>query len=306
MYPLLSIIIPVYNAEKYISSCLNSILNQTYTNIEIIIVDDGSTDSSLSICNTFSQSDHRIKIYHKINGGQSSARNVGLKIAKGKYITFVDADDEINADVYSSNINYLENNESIDIIQYPCIVSYGTKRAFFRKPASQIISGQYNLFKSWLQDRIITSYMCNKIFRKQLFNNINFHEGIYYEDRHLMCQLLTIASNIYISDIGTYLYYERDNQTTQKTISQKTLQSLICADMNIVKYLLGMNILLNICIKRYFDCYAHYMIMKKNNWALEEIIYKDLIHYKPSIRKILKSNITFFMKIRLIKFYFFT
>lgn len=171
MHPLLSIIIPVYNAEKYISSCLNSILNQTYTNIEIIIIDDGSTDSSLKICNTFSQTDHRIKIYHKINGGQSSARNVGLKMAKGKYITFVDADDEIDTDVYSCNINYLENNESINIIQYPCIVSYGTKRAFFRKPSSQIISGQYNLFKSWLQDRIITSYMCNKIFRKQLFNN---------------------------------------------------------------------------------------------------------------------------------------
>lgn len=277
MYPLLSIIIPVYNAEKYISACLNSILNQTYTNIEIIIIDDGSTDSSLEICNIFAQTDHRIKIYHQSNKGQSTARNRGLKIATGKYITFVDADDAINIDVYSNNINYLEDNRSIDIVQYPCIVSYGSKKAYPRKPSSQKISGQYNLFKAWLQDKIITSYMGNKIFRKQIFDNIHFYEGIYYEDRYLMCQLLTSISNIYISDIGTYYYYERENQTTQKPLSQITLQSIICADMNIVKYLLRMNILLNICTKRYFDCFAHYLIMKKNNWILDKSIYKDLI-----------------------------
>ena len=284
MYPLLSIIIPVYNAEKYISACLNSILNQTYTNIEIIIIDDGSTDSSLEICNIFAQTDHRIKIYHQSNKGQSTARNRGLKIATGKYITFVDADDAINIDVYSNNINYLEDNRSIDIVQYPCIVSYGSKKAYPRKPSSQKISGQYNLFKAWLQDKIITSYMGNKIFRKQIFDNIHFYEGIYYEDRYLMCQLLTSISNIYISDIGTYYYYERENQTTQKPLSQITLQSIICADMNIVKYLLRMNILLNICTKRYFDCFAHYLIMKKNNWILDKSIYKDLIIYNSSLK----------------------
>lgn len=306
MYPLLSIIIPIYNAEKYISACLNSILNQTYTNIEIIIIDDGSTDSSLEICNILAQTDHRIKIYHQSNKGQSAARNRGLKIATGKYITFVDADDEIDIDVYSNNINYLEDNKSIDIVQYPCIVSYGSKKAYPRKPSSQKISGQYNLFKAWLQDKIITSYMWNKIFRKQIFDNIHFYEGIYYEDRYLMCQLLTSISNIYISDIGTYYYYERENQTTQKPLSQITLQSMICADMNIVKYLLRMNILLNICTKRYFDCFAHYLIMKKNNWILDKSIYKDLIMYKPSIKMILKSNITISMKLKLIIFCLFT
>lgn len=148
--------------------------------------------------------------------------------------------------------------------------------------------------------------MGNKIFRKQIFDNIHFYEGIYYEDRYLMCQLLTSISNIYISDIGTYYYYERENQTTQKPLSQITLQSIICADMNIVKYLLRMNILLNICTKRYFDCFAHYLIMKKNNWILDKSIYKDLIIYKPSIKMILKSNISISMKLKLIIFCLFT
>lgn len=109
---LISIIVPVYNVEKYLEHCLNSIINQTYKNLEIILVNDGSTDNSLEICESFKQKDSRIKIITKGNGGLSSARNEGLKIAKGNYISFVDSDDWIDADFIKALYNNLISTDS--------------------------------------------------------------------------------------------------------------------------------------------------------------------------------------------------
>ena len=100
MNKLISIIIPVYNVEKYLEDCLNSVVNQTYKNLEIILIDDGSTDNSGKICDLYAKKDNRIVVIHKENAGVSSARNVGLKIAKGLYIGFVDPDDYIAEDMY--------------------------------------------------------------------------------------------------------------------------------------------------------------------------------------------------------------
>ena len=102
---VLSIIIPVYNVEQYINQCIESILIQTYHDYEIILIDDGSTDSSGEICDTYAQKDSRVKVVHKINGGVSSARNIGLQMIKGKYLTFIDPDDFINIDTYEENMN---------------------------------------------------------------------------------------------------------------------------------------------------------------------------------------------------------
>ena len=99
--PLISVIVPVYNVEKYLPQCLDSIKNQTYTNLEIILVDDGSTDSSESICEDYAKSDSRIKLYHKENGGLSDARNYGIERASGQYFTFIDSDDYITKDYVS-------------------------------------------------------------------------------------------------------------------------------------------------------------------------------------------------------------
>ena len=101
----LSVIIPVYNAEKYLCKCIESLLSQTYTNLEIILVDDGSKDDSLSICREYEKADSRVKCFHKENGGLSSARNYGLDRATGEYITFVDSDDVISLDFFSSAVN---------------------------------------------------------------------------------------------------------------------------------------------------------------------------------------------------------
>ena len=124
---LVSIIMPVYQAEKFLCDTINSVLAQTYSNWELILVDDGSTDSSGEICDTYAQKDSRVKVVHKINGGVSSARNIGLQMIKGKYLTFIDPDDFINIDTYEENMNIMINNSEIDILQYPFCKLHSTK-----------------------------------------------------------------------------------------------------------------------------------------------------------------------------------
>lgn len=116
---LLTIIVPVYNVEPYLSDCIESILSQSFDNFELLLIDDGSTDSSGEICDRYAKSDKRIRVFHTENQGVSSARNRGLDEARGKYISFVDSDDYIQADTYSQNIKILEADLSIDFVQIP-------------------------------------------------------------------------------------------------------------------------------------------------------------------------------------------
>ncbi len=119
MEELISIIVPVYNVEQYLEKCVKSIIRQTYKNIEIILIDDGATDSSGKICDKLKLKDNRIKVIHKENGGLSDARNAGLKVAKGEYIGFVDSDDYIKEDMFETlyNLNKKYNSE-ISIVSY--------------------------------------------------------------------------------------------------------------------------------------------------------------------------------------------
>ena len=113
---LISIIVPVYRTEKYLDRCVESIVNQTYKNLEIILVDDGSPDDCPKMCDEWAKKDKRIKVIHKENGGVSSARNIGIKSAKGKYIGFVDSDDYIEKEMYESLIDVLNKNKNLDYI----------------------------------------------------------------------------------------------------------------------------------------------------------------------------------------------
>ena len=119
MNPLLSIVTPVYNVESFLDRSVQSILSQSYRDIELILIDDGSTDGSSSLCDELAKKDSRVKVIHKENGGVSTARNVGLEIASGEYLTFVDPDDFLAPDTYLANMEYLISHKDVDILQYP-------------------------------------------------------------------------------------------------------------------------------------------------------------------------------------------
>ena len=214
---MLSIIVPVYNVESYLSRCIDSVLNQTFADWELILVDDGSTDASGMICDDYTQKDSRIKVVHKKNGGQSSARNVGLDLARGEYITFIDSDDYISADCYSNNMSVLLNDETIDILEYPiCIVDGGSIRKM-QIPRYHVGAHLYqkrDIFLFWSNEGIgVRGFVWQNIYKKKLWSSVRFKEGVIFEDCLIQSMILEKASHVYISGFGIYFYVQREGST---------------------------------------------------------------------------------------------
>lgn len=210
---MLTVIIPVYNSEKYVENCLASILQQTYIDFEIIIVDDGSTDNSLEICQAYAEKDKRIKVFTKENGGQSSARNVGLKMATGRFISFIDSDDEISNEVFANAIKAFASDEDIDIVQFPVFMNYGLSTQYLNQKKEQKITGRKNLFQEWIEKNNISWIVCNKIFKIEIFDQLRF-EKMYYEDNYMVAEVLGKINVLKIIEQGIYYYHHRENSTT--------------------------------------------------------------------------------------------
>lgn len=227
MKPKISIIVPIYNAEKYLNKCINSILNQTFKEFELILINDGSTDNSKEICEMYLQLDSRIKIINQKNQGQSDARNKGLKIAQGKYIGFVDSDDWIEEYMYQKLIDScILNNSDMSIIGMREIDLNGTCLQNYR-PNNNISFSEI----------IKRAYPVNKLFKKELFtiNNFYFKNGKYYEDLELIPKIYTKCNKISIVNKIAYNYLKRPGSTTS-TQDEKILDNL-WAYIEIQKYL---------------------------------------------------------------------
>ena len=172
---LISIIIPVYNVEKYINKCLESVINQTYRNLEIILVDDGSEDKSGKICEEISIKDNRIRVIHKENGGLSDARNIGLDNSNGEYIAFIDSDDFIERDMIEFlyyNINKYDADISI------CSNYIFDEEECIDNSTKEIkVYNRLEILKEVLLDEKIRSYAWNKMYKRDLFYNIIFPKG---------------------------------------------------------------------------------------------------------------------------------
>lgn len=211
--PALSIIVPVYRVEQYLAECIDSILAQTFTGWELILVDDGSPDGSGAICDRYAARDSRIKVIHKPNGGVSAARNDALDIARGRYITFIDSDDYLGSVItYEENIEILETHPEVDIVQY--LISDNAS------PVGSI-TGKASILEAIVQWRI-TGYLCDKIFRHEVFANIRLPQGIQFaEDTWCLTDMADCAQSVYVSDKGRYFYrYREDSGVRTFTASQ--------------------------------------------------------------------------------------
>lgn len=205
MKPKISIIIPVYNVERYLDKCIKSILNQTFKEFELILINDGSTDNSKSICDYYSKKYDEINVIHKENEGQASARNIGLDIAKGEYIGFVDSDDFIEEDMFEE--------------LYKSCIEYDSDIAIIglrEVDENYTILNEYIPTEINLKEIFKRAYPCNKIFKKKLFieNKLKFSAGKYYEDVELIPKLYVKAQNITLVKKIGYNYLRRKNSTT--------------------------------------------------------------------------------------------
>lgn len=237
MNELISIIVPIYNVEEYLERCVNSIINQTYKNIEIILVNDGSTDNSGNICNELGKKDNRIKIIHKQNGGLSDARNAGLKIAQGCYIGFVDSDDYIKEDMFETlyNLNKKYNSE-ISIVSY--YEYYNGKLIAARDSKKLEIFNKIDAIKELLIDTKIQSYAWNKLFKKELFENLEFPTNKNFEDIATILLLFEKAEKIVLLEDPKYYYLRRDNSIVGKR-NYKTYKDYLDVIYNKYLYLDG-------------------------------------------------------------------
>lgn len=213
MNPVISIIVPTYNARNYLSRCIDSLINQTFSHFEIIIVDDGSTDSSLEILNKYQSRFSHIKVLHQKNSGQSVARNNGLKVASGNYIMFVDSDDWVELDICEKLYNLIIEGDSD-------IAICGINNYFTDKPVEE---ANLRLFykNKFLPNFIVTPVA--KLYKSSYwFNNkFRFHEGIFYEDFDLLPRVLFLTDKIKFLDMPLY-NYERRNQNSTTNIRKKS------------------------------------------------------------------------------------
>lgn len=222
----ISIIVPIYNVEKYLPKCIDSILNQTFKNFELILVNDGSPDRCGAICDRYAGLDSRIVVIHKENGGVSSARNAGLDLARGNYIGFVDPDDYIDADMYSTLFNLCENRGAdIAVCKFAREIN---GEIHYNEEEKQIIEldnehGMDELFKGVLY----RFSLCNKLFKVHCFEGIQFPEGRIHEDLSTTYLLFSKATKIVYQGFKGYIYVRREESILTSCYNEKRLQTFV-------------------------------------------------------------------------------
>ena len=230
----LSVIVPVYNVEKYLKECLDSLVNQSLDSMEIIIVNDGSTDTSLDICNKYSEKYEFITLISQKNKGLGAARNEGIRHAKGRYIGFVDSDDYVEKNMFKEMVTsaikddldlvicavkmYFEDNKKIKVIE--------------KNIYEESIITKTTLIKG-IVSRKIQCFAWNKIYKRELFSDIKYEEGVYYEDMYTMYNIALKCNKIKLIDTPFYIYRQRENNITSK-VSIKHINDFNTAVLKVI------------------------------------------------------------------------
>lgn len=225
MSDLISIIVPVYNTSKYLNVCINSILNQNHENIELILVDDGSTDCSGSICDEFAKRDKRIIAIHKENEGQGIARNVALDIAKGDYIGFVDSDDYILPEMFADLYEALKKHDA-DMSFCSVINDHIIKKKECPKMSKERVYTTEELFVSYLREPYVRGILCNKLYKAKVFQGMRFSAIRAREDAELIYQLLGRCNKAVYVPKSLYVQLIRPGSTEQSSFNKDKLYTI--------------------------------------------------------------------------------
>lgn len=302
---LISIIVPVYNVEKYIENSINSILNQTYDNLEILLIDDGSTDTSGKLCDFYEKENKNIKVYHKKNGGLADARNYGLEHSTGKYVCFIDSDDFINKDMIKTLHNSIVEDESqiaacnfknvdekFNLDNYNQKIDKINKHIFSKEEA---LTAMVNLNIGFAPN------VCNKLFEKSLFTkDCYFPKGKLYEDMIVTTKILNKITRASYLDCELYYYLQRKNSITG-SFNEKELEHIEMSD-EVLKFVTkNCNPVQNHFITYHvINCISVINKMLKNN-ALDINVYNNTREFLKNNKKIIfeDSNLSMKKKIQL-------
>lgn len=312
---LVSVIVPIYNVEQYLARCVDSIIKQTYENLEIILVNDGSTDDSLKICYEYKNKDTRIKVFDKKNGGLSDARNYGMRHATGQYLVFVDSDDSI----HNQMVEFLYNS----IICSQADISVCNFKKVYEDEISRDIKFDFEQERNFLQlydnikaigelfnpDKyIIFTVAWNKMYKKEAFLDIEYPKGKIHEDEFTAYRLFYNAKKIVYLDKPLYYYLQRNNSIMNQGFSEKRFHK-IEAYQERIDFFITNNLYVKEAAKGYFWNYLNYIQDlkkfcpdKKKEYRFH---YKKLLEDCNKLKKYLslKEYISVQFQIRLPKFY---
>ncbi|APC91350.1 glycosyltransferase family 2 protein [Francisella opportunistica] len=288
MSQLISIIIPIYNTQEYLSRCLESVINQTYKNLEIILINDGSTDSSLSICEKYKSKDNRIVLLNQQNSGQALARNSALDMAKGDYIAFIDSDDWVSLDYIQALYNHVFSYSADISISATVGCNKQIKAAKIILNIISIFDNNNSIMKAFLSKKL-SSMACGSLISRKLIDNYRFRNFIAYEDLDFFYKIYSQAQVIVKDNNVRYFYYQRDDGimgTNRLNFSLQHLQALksVITDYEsffIEKYsqfggLIYMNILRHL-VDNFSEAAARKNILANDILALYKTLYLNCI-----------------------------
>lgn len=223
---MISVIVPAYNVEPYLEKCVESLVRQTYKELEIILVNDGSTDGTGALCDRLALTDERIKVIHKKNGGASDARNVGINVAEGEFYSFIDGDDFIEPDTYECMVAEMRNPD-VSIVAAGLIdVDIQGITTFRVSPRRQTLTKE-EAFKDIFGGKgYITQSSGNKLFRSSLFEKIRYKKGIINEDMEILPRLLDISNSVVLLDKPVYHYIKKPGSVTTSSYSMKRYEAI--------------------------------------------------------------------------------
>lgn len=308
MQELISVIVPVYNVEPYLVECLDSIINQSYKNLEIILVDDGSTDQSGQICDRYGNTDKRIEIFHTPNTGLSAARNLGLTKAKGKYIGFVDSDDVIDSDMYKMlywAIKYYEAQVAEGRIVKGKNVSEQTFNKSSKKKKVYCYTGQKaverNLYPD-LRRRHPDPSVCSRLYKREIISDLRFPEGRLHEDYLFTCQALIRCQNYCFVNEALYFYRMREGSITHRAFSEKDMDRMtILKERTAFLQESGEEILAALSrAHEYLLLFSYFYQATKNHMEIADDFARELYENKMPI---IKSKLSIKRKIIYMLFY---
>ena len=301
----LSVIIPVYNTLSSLERCIRSVLSQKVTDMEVILVDDGSDDGSSSLCDAMASAYSQVHVIHRENGGLSAARNTGIEASSGTWLSFIDSDDEFSPDTLSANLEWLESNPGTDLIEFPVNVHYGSPYSYVLSFKPETVEGG-KIFRHWIDSNGYDHcYACNKIYRRELFENIRFPQGESFEDAAVCPRIIEKCRSIRYSDKGCYLYYRNEGGITSR-YHFRNQEPLFRHHINLLRHITDENHqaaarmrLWNRCLNLLTDLYrcqdARKTYLKGKSRALNKL--------KPGFTFIFRSGLSSVQKLKSVSAY---
>ena len=308
MNDLITVIVPIYKVEAYMSKCVDSIINQTYSDIEIILVDDGSPDNCPKLCDDYRSRDKRIKVVHKENGGLSDARNTGIKYAKGKYIMFIDGDDYIKPDMLEVMHKVIVHDASDMVIcNYELVgedgkVTVSERHSIYEPHNKKIVIDEKIFWDNYYEyDYLYYVVAWNKLYDRKIFDNIAYKKGAVHEDEIILHRIVRKCNKISCIPQKLYMYVQRENSIMHSKVSKKNMyciDEIICR----IKYLYNkgfdnhLDKHFNVCViileKYYMDNGINDKVYKEYLLKIKKIS-KEIMNYR-NIRIIIKAKMVLF------------